>query len=114
MTWEEFIAANIPAPATVTLELLEGSGAYGDVYASPVPLSPCVIEDVQRNVPVQTDAAEGKVRIAATTVYAPLNPPVPTGSRITVPGREPATVLSVARIPAHGLDLPEHQELSLE
>jgi hypothetical protein len=115
MTWDEFIAACIPAPYTVTLEALSGSGGYGDVYAAGAPFGPCVIEDTTRKVTVQTADAEGSERLSSTTVYGPLTPQVTPGSRITLPWRtEPVTVLAVSRMDAHGLDLPEHQELSLE
>ena len=115
MTWEEFVDACIPSPHTVSVEIYQGSGGYGAVYAAPSDLGPCVVEDTARSVNVQTDTAQGTARVSSTTVYAPLSPTVPPGSRVTVPWRtQPATVLAVARMDDHGLALPAHQELSLE
>ncbi|EEP73505.1 hypothetical protein MCAG_03832 [Micromonospora sp. ATCC 39149] len=113
MTWEEFIAAHIPTPATVSVEAYEGSGAYGPVYAAAVNVTPCVVEDSRRMVRVQTQDAAGAEQVSSTTVYAPLATVCPAGSRVTAAGRT-ARVLAVSRIEAHGLPLPEHLEISLE
>lgn len=117
MTWEEFCAANIPTPATVSIEAYEGSGAYGDVYADPVDVTPCVVEATSRLVRVQSQGGsgltDGAERVSSTTVYAPLDTVCPPGSRVTIGGRA-ARVLAVARLDDHGLDLPAHLEISLE
>jgi hypothetical protein len=114
MTWEEFVALHIPSPATISVEAYEGSGAYGDVYAAPVDVTPCVVEDTRRLVRVQTQDAAGAEQVSSTTVYAPLEATVPPGSRVTVPSGRVARVLAAARVEAHGLPLPEYLELSLE
>lgn len=113
MDWAEFVSLHIPAPATVTVEAYAGSGAYGDVYAAPVNVTPCVVEDTRRLVRVQTQDAAGREQVSSTTVYAPLGTVCPAGSRVTAGGRT-ARVLAVARLEAHGLPLPEHLEISLE
>ncbi|XTZ18188.1 hypothetical protein ACQSSU_12840 [Micromonospora echinospora] len=113
MTWEEFVQQCIPAPVTVTVEAYAGSGGRGPVYAAPVAVSPCVVEDTRRLVRVQTQDAAGAEQVSSTTVYAPLATVCPAGSRVTAAGRT-ARVLAVARVEAHGLPLPEHLEISLE
>jgi hypothetical protein len=114
MTWDEFCAQYVPAPATVTVEAYEGSGGFGDVYADPVDVTPCVIEDTRRLVRVQTQDAAGAEQVSSTTVYAPAAPAAPPGSRVTLPSGRVARVLAVSAITAAGWDLPEHVELNLE
>jgi hypothetical protein len=115
VTWEEFVATCIPLPYTVRFEQLGGGGGYGEIFDPAVPFGPCVIEDTSRTVAVQTADAQGAERVSSTTVYGPLEPPVTPGSRVTLPWRAvPATVLAVSRLDDHGLELPAHQELSLE
>jgi hypothetical protein len=113
MTWEEFCATLIPTPATVSVEAYQGSGAYGDVYASPVDVTPCVVEQTRRLVRVQTQDAAGAEQTSSTTVYAPPGTVCPPGSRVTWAGRV-SRVLAREDLAAHGLPLPEHAELSLE
>ncbi|MBG0560724.1 hypothetical protein [Actinoplanes aureus] len=114
MTWDEFVAECIPQPRTIRVEAYEGSGAYGDVYGSPVDVGPCVVDDTNRVVAVQTQDAEGTEAVSSTTVFCPPDANVPPGSRITLPGGRTARVLATSRLDAHGLPLPEHVELSLE
>lgn len=114
MTWEDFVAACIPAPHTILIEAYEGSGAYGAIYADPAPADPCVVEDTRRLVRVQTQDAAGAEQVSSTTVYAPLATVAPAGSRVTLPSGRVARVLAVSRQDAQGLPLPEHLELSLE
>jgi len=114
MDWAEFIAACIPAPRTITVEAYRGSGGFGDVYAPAAQVTPCVVEDTNRTVTVQTGDAEGQERLSSTTVYAPPNAVIPAGSRVTLPTGRTAHVLAVSYLDAHGHPLPEHWELSLE
>lgn len=114
MTWEEFVAECIPEPAAVVVEAYQGSGAYGDVYATSVDVTPCVVEDTRRLVRVQTQDAAGAEAVSSTTVYAPPDTVAPPGSLVTLPSGRVARVLAVAHLAAHGLPLPEHLELSLE
>lgn len=115
MTWDQFIAACIPAPQYVMVEMLLGAGSRGPVHDHPVQLGPCVVEDTRRAVVVQTGDAQGQEHLSSTTIYAPLDPAVEPGALVTLPWRVfPARVLAVARLTAHGHPLPEHQELSLE
>lgn len=114
MTWAEFISTCIPSPRTITVEAYRGSGGYGDVYDTAAQVSPCVVEDTNRVVVVQTGDAEGSERVSSTTVYAPPAADIPPGSRVTLPTGRVATVLAASFMDAHGLPLPEHWELSLE
>lgn len=113
MDWASFIALHIPAPATVTVEAYEGSGAYGDVYAAAADVTPCVVEQTRRMVRVQTQDAAGAEQVSSTTVYCPPGTTCPPGSRVTWNGRT-SRVLARSDISAHGLPLPEHVELNLE
>ena len=114
MTWEEFVAANLPAPATCSVQPLTGSAAYGLTYADSVDVVPCIVEDTRRQVTVQTVDAAGQITLSSTTVYAPLTPEIVPGSLVTTPGRDARRVLAVERLTAAGLPLPEHQQLALE
>ena len=114
MTWQEFIAKFIPEPRTITVEALTGAGAYGDVYASPAAVGPCVVDESTRRVAVQTADAEGSEALSSSTVFAPPDTVAPAGSRVTLPSGRTTRVLAVSRLDAHGYDLPEHVELALE
>lgn len=113
-TWEEFCVSSIPSPATVQVQAYQGSGAFGDVFAAAVPVTPCVVEDTRRLVRVQTQDAAGAEQVSSSTVFAPVDTVCPAGSRVTVPDRPAARVLAVSRLTDHGLGLPEHLEISLE
>ncbi|TDC42090.1 hypothetical protein [Micromonospora sp. KC213] len=113
MEWSDFIAECIPTPATVSVEAYQGSGAYGPVYAAPVDVTPCVVEQTRRLVRVQTQDAAGAEQVSSTTVYAPPGTTCPPGSRVTWAGRA-SLVLARSDLAAHGLPLPEHVELNLE
>jgi hypothetical protein len=111
--WAAFVAEFIPVPETVTVEALTGSGSYGLMYAAAVAVTPCVVEDVRRMVRVQTQDAAGKEQLSSTTVWMPPATVCPAGSKVTYGGRT-AKVLAVSKLLAHGHDLPEHLEVSLE
>lgn len=113
MNWAEF-AANFPSPATVSVQQLAGTGAYGPTHATAVDITPCIVEDTRRQVTVQTVDAYGQITLSSTTVFAPPTPEITPGSLVTTPGRDARRVLAVERLTAAGLDLPEHQEISLE
>lgn len=113
MNWAEFIAENIPAPETVVVEALTGSGGRGLLYASAVSVSPCVVDETRRMARVQTGDASGKEQLSSATVWAPPETVCPAGSRVTYNGRT-AKVIATALNLAHGHDLPEHLEISLE
>jgi len=113
MDWSEF-CAHIPSPATVTVEAYQGSGAYGDVYAAPATVTPCVVEATRRLVRVQTQDAAGAEAVSSTTVYAPPDTVAPPGSLVTLPSGRVARVLAVAVLDDHGIGLPSHLEISLE
>ncbi|WP_018254018.1 hypothetical protein [Salinispora mooreana] len=113
MDWAEFVAVHIPSPTTVSVQAYEGSGAYGHALADPADVTPCVVEQTRRLVRVQTQDAAGTEQVSSTTVYCPPDTVCPPGSRVTWAGRS-SRVLARSDISAHGLDLPEHVELSLE
>ncbi|MCZ7376546.1 hypothetical protein [Micromonospora sp. WMMC250] len=115
MTWEEFIELYVPEPKTVQVAALTGSAGYGDVHADPVDVAPCVVDDTNRRVTVQTQDAEGSEAVSSTTVLVPPDTVAPPGSLVTLPwaGRT-ARVLATSVLDDHGLGLPEHIELSLE
>ena len=113
MTWEELMAC-IPEPRTIQVEAYEGAGAYGDVYGSPTDVGPCVVDDTNRRIAVQTQDAEGTEAVSSTTVLCPPGTMAPPGSRVTLPNGRTARVLATSNLDAHGLPLPEHVELALE
>lgn len=114
MDWDDFLAADIPEPHTISVEAYEGSEAYGDVYAAAVDVEGCVIEHTRRQVQVQTQDAAGGVVVSNTTVYAPPETVAPVDSRITLPSGAVTKVLAASFMDAHGHPLPEHWELNLE
>ncbi|MEV6800517.1 hypothetical protein AB0M91_19550 [Micromonospora rifamycinica] len=114
MDWAEFIAQYIPAPRTIRVEAFEAGGAYGDVYADPVDVAPCVVDDTTRRVVAQTQDAEGGEVVSSTTVFAPPTTIVTPGSRVRLDSGRVTRVLAVSHLDAHGHPLPEHVELSLE
>jgi hypothetical protein len=114
VTWEELCAELLPQPHTITVQAWQAAGAYGDVYADPIAVGPCVVDETTRRVVVQTLDAEGREAISSTAVYAPPSTDAPAGSRVTLPSGRATRVLAVSRLDAHGLDLPEHVQLDLE
>lgn len=114
MNWAEFIAECIPSPDTITGEAYEGSGAYGDVYATAAPVTPCVVQHKRERVRVQTQDAAGEEVISETTVWCPPGTVLPPGSRITLPDGRVTRVIVASPLGASGHDLPEHVELALE
>lgn len=113
-TWAEFVAAEIPSPATISVEALQGSGAHGPVYSAPAQVTGCVVDETRRLVRVQTQDAAGHERVSSSTVFAPPGTTAPAGSRVTLPSGRVTRVLAVADLDDHGIGLPEHVELSLE
>lgn len=113
-TWLEFVAAEIPQPATITVEAYAGSGAHGPVYSSAVQVTDCVVDDTTRLVRVQTQDAAGHEKASSTTVLCPPDTTAPAESRVTLASGRITRVLAVAELDDHGLGLPSHVELSLE
>lgn len=94
---------------TVTVERYEGSSAYGETYAAPVPLD-CFREHKRRLV---RDAAGNEV-VSETTLYAmPDTDPIPAGSRVTVDGTA-TTVIAADLKDGGGLPTPDHLEVVCE
>lgn len=101
---------------TVDVETLTGSGAYGDVFASPVTVA-CFVNDRSKMV----RNSNGDEIVSTTTLYAPLtaSPDVPAtagqfapGSRVTVNGRT-AYVVNAARRDSAGPSRIWHTEVTL-
>ncbi|GAA1395156.1 hypothetical protein ACFQZ4_24165 [Catellatospora coxensis] len=114
MNWAQFVAACVPSPDTITGEAYEGSGAFGDVYASPAAVTPCVVQAMRRRVRVQTQDAAGEEVLSETAVFCPPDTVLPPGSRVTLPDGRVTRVLVASTLNASGHDLPEHVELALE
>lgn len=114
MDWATFIAATLPAPHTITVEALAGSGGFGDVYGTAVDVTPCFVDHKRRRVRIQTQDAAGAEVVSSTTVYCPPGTSAPPGSKVTLPSGHVAKVLDQAVRDAAGLPLPEHVELVLE
>lgn len=110
MTFEEFVAATLPEPHTVTITPCTGHGAYGDVYGTAVDATPVYVEQKRRLV----RAPDGSQVVSSTTAYAPLTTVVPDRSRIELPDGRETLVISVATHRAAGLPLPEHIEIVCE
>lgn len=113
-TWEELCAAILPAPHTITVEAYQGSGAYGDVYAAPAEVTPCLVDAKRKLVRVQTQDAAGHEAVSESTVYCPLGTVAPAGSRVALPDGTTTRVLAASRREDAGIGLPEHLELALE
>lgn len=114
MNWAEFVAENLPDPKTIVVEALSGSGGYGDLFAAPVTVEDCYLDHTRRWVRVQTGDAAGAQKLSSTTVLAPPDTVAPEGSRVTLPSGTVTTVITSSFLDAHGHDLPEHVEISLE
>jgi hypothetical protein len=106
--FDEFLSL-LPDPHTVTIEAYGGSGAYGDVYGDPVPVT-CFVDQKRRVV----RAPDGSRVVSSSTVYAPLDTPAPGRSRVTLPDGQTTLVISAAARRAAGLPLPEHTEIVCE
>src|SRR5690625_239131 len=94
----------------VTVETCTGHGAYGPIYADPVPDVPCYVEHRTQLVRDRTGAEV----VSSTTIYAP---PARAGlftpeSRVTLlPDHMPTAstlVLTAGALTSGGLGLPDH------
>jgi hypothetical protein len=110
VTWAEWVEARGLESTTVTVKTPAGVVASGQTYTTTT-LSPCIVQDQRKRVPVGTDQAAGGVKISTALVVAPLTPTVPAGARVTMADGAETTVLVSTPVTAHGLPLPEHQEL---
>lgn len=114
MNWAEFVEEFLPQPRTILVEALDGASGYGDLYTAPVTVEDCYVDHTRRWVKVQTGDAAGAQRLSSTTVLAPPGTVAPAGSRVTLPSGVVSTVITSSLLDAHGHDLPEHVEISLE
>lgn len=88
----------------VIVERLEGSGAYGDVFADPVEIPRTKISAKRKLV----RAADGTEVISEARVSMPADTdPIPEGSRVTLPERFGGRVATVLADQVHddGADL---------
>ncbi len=113
MDWDEVVDM-LPEPHTITVEAYVGSGAYGDVYGSPVEIDRCFVDARQKRVRVSTADAAGAEVVSSAQVYCPPGTVVPPSSRVTLPSGVVTRVLDAAARTDAGLELPEHVELALE
>lgn len=93
---------------TSTVEAHRGSSGLGELFDPPVVL-PCFVEDEVRLVRTDTGAEV----VSSTTVYYAAGADVPVGSRVTITGRPPSTVLTVGRRDSGGLSQLDHVEVAL-
>lgn len=106
--------AEIPAylmPHTVSVEPLEGAGAYGDRFTAQVDNIACMRDDKVRMV----RNSDGDQVTSQTTLYMRLvqEPRFPAGSRVHLPTRV-ATVIGYARREDGGkLGAWQHLEVTL-
>lgn len=98
-------------PHRVAVEVYEGQGAYGPIYADPVTVR-AYVEDARRVVRRQQDGAEV---ISESTVRTAPHHVIPAQSRITVwpgaPYERTAEVITSSRYQHPGT--PSHLELAL-
>lgn len=113
MNWTDF-CDQIPGTKTLPIEAHTGTGAYGELYAAAVNVSPCVVDHTRRLVKTQTADAAGGVVVSSTTVFCPPDTVAPAKSRVTLPDGSVALVLSSSLLDDHDLELPSHVELALE
>lgn len=92
---------------TATVEPYTGSGAYGNIYGTPVKVAG-YYEGVRRLV--RND--EGDEVVSEGTFHADLGVDIPSGSRVAVAGRT-TWVVSVATFDDGGLTGLAHQEVAL-
>ncbi|MBL1100145.1 hypothetical protein [Streptomyces coffeae] len=93
----------------IQVEAYEGSGAYGDVYASPVTVR-CFLDEQTRMV----RAADGADTTSSSTAFCPLATVAPPGSRVTLPEGRKTVVINALRRDGGGLATPDHLEVQLE
>lgn len=95
---------------TVTVETLQGQGAYGATYAAPVSVD-CLIEDENKLI----RDGKGDEVVSATRLYGPIEREdlFSPGSRVTLPTRV-ARVITCNRIDTGRLNLAlDHIEVQL-
>lgn len=94
---------------SVSVETLQGSGAYGDAYAAATTV-PCFVDDGTHLTRNKT----GEEVVSSTTVFAPsaYEGALTVDSRVTVNGRV-AYVIAVNGRDSGPLGLPDHVEVHL-
>jgi hypothetical protein len=110
VTFEEFIAAVLPSPHTITIEEYGGAGGFGDVWGDPVDVEGCYVEHKSRNV----RTSGGSTTVSRTTAYAPVGTACPPRSRVTLPDGTVTIAIVTTTHDAAGTDLPEHVEINCE
>lgn len=92
---------------TASIEPYEGSGAYGDVFGTAFTL-PCYYEGRRQIV----RGADGDETVSEGVLYADLGTEIPTGSKVSVVGRD-TRVLTVSTFDDGGLTGLAHLEVAL-
>ncbi len=106
VTWDEFIAM-IVEPATVIVEPYAGDGPDGPMYGVPATYANCFVDATRK----EQFSKDGVKVHSATVVYGPLNMTCPVRSRVSI-GTQVLVAMHVDTLNAHGLDLPEHVEIT--
>lgn len=96
---------------TVTAEPLDGTGtgAFGDVFAAPVPLEG-FLEYKRRTVRDEN----GDEVVSESTFYTDPGPILPPRSRVTLPDGNVTRVIAAADLDGGDTPLPSHLALNLE
>jgi hypothetical protein len=101
---------------TISVQTLIGSGAYGDVFADPVTLSPdtdtgVFVDDKRRLV----RSASGEETVSETTLFGrpALAAVIVAESLVTLPSGRVATVITTSALDSGAMDLPDHFEANL-
>lgn len=94
----------------ITVERLAGHGPYGDTYAA----ATTELGRLSRKTKLVRDST-GEEVVASATWSGPLDtPPIPPGSRVTLPGEtDPRTVIASGRVEALTIT-PNHYRIEVE
>ena len=93
---------------TITVEPFTGSGAHGPVFGAAVPVTGYLERATQL-----VRASDGTEVVSSSTFYCDLEENLPAESRVTLPGGETTSVLTIAKYDTAGRSRLDHQEVSL-
>ena len=99
----------ILTPHTITIKNLEGTSAYGDVYATARTCQWVLVEEKTRLV---RNATGAEVVSSGQVIIRPQHGPVPVGSLVTLPSGRESTVIRVDHLDTP--PAPEHYVIYLE
>jgi hypothetical protein len=110
VTWVEWAEASGLTLDTITARVPAGTVATGTTWTTHT-VDQVVVQAQSKRVSVATDQAAGGIAVSTALVIAPPSPLIPVGSTLTMADGTTTRVLTSALVGAHGLPLPEHQEL---